>query len=99
MLLKKIWLKDKPYNSSTDMVVFFHPLKTGGTSVSDVLAKLGPVLPGSARSYNFDFSRLKDVGDGMRRSLGESNRSMNQLCGINSVWNSHIVPIDPTAMY
>ena len=60
-LVKRIWNhKLDPhykYDSNRDVLVFYHPLKTGGTSVSDILEQLGGVIPGSGRSNNFNFKR------------------------------------------
>lgn len=55
-LLQKQGERRVDYNSTSDILAFYHSQKTGGTSLSDVLKKLFPggVIPGSARSGYFD---------------------------------------------
>jgi len=55
-LLQKQGERKVDYNSTSDILAFYHSQKTGGTSLSDVLKKLFPggVIPGSARSGYFD---------------------------------------------
>ena len=54
-LLETLWNKNNTYDKQRDVIVFYHPLKTGGTSVSEVLELLGGVLPGSGRSGSYNF--------------------------------------------
>jgi hypothetical protein len=43
------------YNDEVDLLIFDHPMKTGGTSISDTLKNVFPeqVIPGSDRSGHF----------------------------------------------
>lgn len=60
--LQRIWLKeDDSYDPENDLVVFFHPLKSGGTSLSDVLDQLGDKVPGSHASGHFGYPKFDEV--------------------------------------
>ena len=59
-LLREFWEFDKqqpPYNNVTDLIVFEHPLKTGGTSLSFKLNEIfgqDAIVPGSGASDFFN---------------------------------------------
>lgn len=61
LLLDKIWKQDIPYNPNIDLIVFFHPLKSGGTSLSKVLKNMGGVVPGSHASGFFNNDKFKSA--------------------------------------
>ncbi|CAB9506435.1 expressed unknown protein [Seminavis robusta] len=55
-LLADVYGHENEYQPDKDVIVFFHPLKSGGTSVSNVLEKsIGGVVPGSHESGSFNF--------------------------------------------
>ena len=55
-LLKQIWYKDNSYDPQRDLIVFTHPMKTGGTTLSLLLRKtIGMEVPGSSKSDIFYF--------------------------------------------
>jgi hypothetical protein len=53
-LLNQSWYKERRFDSSTEILYFFHGMKTGGTSLSEVLNTMGGVVPGSHESGHFD---------------------------------------------
>lgn len=59
-LLDRIASQTIKYHSDRDFLVFEHMMKTGGTSLSDVLNKsIGGILPGSQRSDYFAYRQFE----------------------------------------
>jgi hypothetical protein len=78
------------YNSNIDLLIFDHPMKTGGTSVSDALKEVfhEQVIPGSDRSDYFNYQKA-------RRSMEQArqNRTLAQWLSQQKAIYSH------TSMY
>ena len=70
ILLEKIWNRENNYDPENDLIVFYHPMKSGGTSLSEILETLGGLVPGSDKSGYFhanafqeDFERKVQPGN------------------------------------
>jgi hypothetical protein len=86
LLLKRIWDKELPYNNETDLAVFYHPIKSGGTTVSAILNGMGKVVPGSQASGYFSYNQLTwDYPTGAR----DFNNSIQQWWQHHKVLYSH----------
>lgn len=75
-LLEKIWNRDIDYKPEEDLIVFFHPMKSGGTSLSMVLESMEGIVPGSDESGHFHFDTFLEEFDKipLKKKWWESRR-------------------------
>ena len=75
------------YDKTTDLLAFFHPQKTGGTSLSDVLEKIftsEKVVPGSGRSSPFHMPRFHEALDQHPLADGDKDDFWKNMRGLYS---------------
>jgi len=85
-LLQQIADQPFDYDPSEDLLIFEHPFKTGGTSVSNVLKEMGGVVPGSHDSGYFNMRLFMETQE---KELQESNMTLEDWWREKKVLYSH----------